>query len=84
MLAGGTINVNSLSVTGVDAVQFLEHVNFDTVFMGVTCFSKNSGFTCESYQDAKVKRIAIQNARKVVILMDSSKIDKNGSYQSVR
>ncbi|WP_240936822.1 DeoR/GlpR family DNA-binding transcription regulator [Faecalicoccus pleomorphus] len=81
MLAGGTINVNSLSVTGVDAVQFLEHVNFDTVFMGVTCFSRNSGFTCESYQDAQVKRIAIQNARKVVILMDSSKIDKDGSYQ---
>lgn len=80
VLCGGSINRNSLSVTGAEALELLRNVNFDIAFMGVTRYSKHTGFTCESYADAQLKRLVIRKARKLIILMDSSKLDKEGTY----
>ncbi|WP_346671262.1 DeoR/GlpR family DNA-binding transcription regulator [Faecalicoccus acidiformans] len=80
-LAGGMINRNSLSVTGMDAVRFLENVSFDLTFLGVTRYSERTGFTCESFLDAQLKRAVVQRSKKIIVLMDSSKVQKDGTYR---
>ena len=79
-LPGGNMNLRSLSLNGIEGVRFLEKINFDIAFMGVTRYDDKTGFTCESLEDAVLKRTVIQRAEKVIVLMDSSKIDKKGTY----
>ncbi|MDO4467805.1 MAG: DeoR/GlpR family DNA-binding transcription regulator [Bacillota bacterium] len=79
-ITGGMINSNSLSVNGFIGIDYLKNVNFDIAFMGVTRFSPRTGFTCESSEDADLKRAVIGKAEKVVVFMDSSKININGTY----
>ncbi len=79
-LIGGNMNHNSLSVHGVEGVRFIERINFDIAFMGATNFSFKTGFTCESLEDAEIKRAAIKKANLVIFLMDASKCDKKGTY----
>ena len=79
-LTGGNMNHRSLSVNGLEGVRFIEKVNFDVAFIGVTNFSHKTGFTCESLEDAELKRVALKKANKVIILMDSSKYEKKGTY----
>lgn len=79
-IVGGIINSHSLSVHGVDAVEVLKNINFDIVFLGTTRFDFVTGFTCESLEDAYIKRAVVHRAKKVVVLMDSSKVNKSGTY----
>ena len=37
-------------------IQSLQKVNFDIAFIGVTRFDQETGFTCESLEDALLKR----------------------------
>ena len=39
-----------------------------------------NGFTCGNYSECEFKQLIIRKARKVVLLMDSSKIDKSLPY----
>ena len=79
-LTGGNMNHRSLSVNGIEGIQMIEKINFDIAFMGVTNFSHKTGFTCESLEDAQLKRAAVKKADKVIILMDSSKYETKGTY----
>lgn len=79
-MTGGVINHNSLSVNGFHGIEYLKNVNFDIVFLGVTRYSPKTGFTCESSEDAELKRAVITKASTVIALMDSSKVNKNGTY----
>lgn len=79
-LTGGNLNNRSLSVNGFEGLRLIERVNFDEAFIGVTNFSFKTGFTCESESDAELKKAAIQKANKVIILMDSSKYERKGTY----
>ncbi len=75
-LVGGNLNTRSLSINGSEGIRYLEKINFDIAFIGVTRYSKETGFTCESFEDALIKRTVIERAEKVILLMDSSKINK--------
>lgn len=77
---GGQLNRNSLSVTGTSAVSELLPIHFDIAFLGVTSYRSDLGFTCESMEDNVVKRLAVSKASEVVLVMDSSKIGKKGSF----
>ena len=79
-LGGGNLNTRSLSINGSEGIRYLEKINFDIAFIGVTRYSKETGFTCESFEDALIKRTVIERAEKVILLMDSSKINKRGTY----
>lgn len=79
-ITGGIINANSLSVNGTHGINYLKNVNFDSVFMGVTRYSPRTGFTCESSEDAELKRAVIDKADTVIVLMDSSKVNISGTY----
>ena len=80
IMLGGNMNCRSMSVNGYNAIRAIEKVNFDIAFMGVTRFDYETGFTCETLEDAEIKRLAVEKSNKVVVLMDSSKIGKRGTY----
>ncbi|MDO4803723.1 MAG: DeoR/GlpR family DNA-binding transcription regulator [Lachnospiraceae bacterium] len=77
---GGLMNRNSLSAVGHAVLQEMEPVNFDAAFLGTTSFTYDLGFTCESAEDNAVKRAALSKAAQTVVLMDSSKIGRRGSF----
>ncbi|MDO4615593.1 MAG: DeoR/GlpR family DNA-binding transcription regulator [Lachnospiraceae bacterium] len=79
-IPGGALNRYSMSVCGIEGIKELEAVNFDIVFMGITCYSKETGFTCGASEEAKLKQAALKNADLKVILLDSSKIDTRGIF----
>jgi len=74
---GGLINRNTLSVSGPDAATFLDRINIDIAFMAASGFSTESGFTVSNIYECELKRKVVKRAKKVVMLMDSSKINKN-------
>lgn len=79
-VTGGNLNMRSFSVNGMDGLRCLEKVNFDVAFIGVTRYAKDTGFTCESLEDCELKRKAIEKSKKVIVLMDSSKVERKGTY----
>ncbi|MFW5976724.1 MAG: DeoR/GlpR family DNA-binding transcription regulator [Bacillota bacterium] len=76
-LIGGQLNRNNISISGPNAVNFIENINIDIAFMGTSGFSLDSGFTSGNFNECQLKSNIINKARKVIMLMYISKIDKN-------
>jgi DeoR/GlpR family transcriptional regulator of sugar metabolism len=74
---GGLVNRNTLSVSGFNTVNFLEYLNIDLAFMCATGFSIENGFTISNIYESELKRKVIKNAKKIIMIMDTSKINKN-------
>lgn len=77
VLLGGLVNRNTLSTSGPDALMSLDSVNIDTAFMASSGFSIDSGFTVSNIYECELKRKLVKRARKVILLMDTMKINKN-------
>ena len=76
-MTGGQLSRGNLSLSGVNALSFLDHINIDVAFMATSGFTFNNGFTCGNYNECQIKKRVIQKAAKVIMLMDSTKFDKN-------
>ena len=76
-LVGGQINRNTISVSGVSSVNFLNEMNIDIAFMAASAFNMDNGFTSGNYTESELKKAVINRARKTVMMMDSSKSDKS-------
>ena len=74
---GGLVNRKTLSVSGPNAIAFFDNINIDLAFMSSSGFSIENGFTISNMYECDLKRKVIQKAKKVIMLMDSSKINKN-------
>ncbi|NLL41859.1 MAG: DeoR/GlpR transcriptional regulator [Firmicutes bacterium] len=77
MTVGGLINRNTLSASGPAAIKLLESVNIDLAFMAASGFSVDRGFTVANVYESELKKAVVREAREVIVLIDSSKIDKN-------
>ena len=78
---GGKMNRFSLSTSGGEALVQMQHYHFNICVIGVTSFSPDFGFSCESEDDCLLKRVAISNSDHVMILMDSSKFGPTNTHQ---
>lgn len=76
VMVGGWVNPNSLCTYGSYDIANLRRSNFDLCLMGVTGYTNEAGFTTGLYDEAELKRTALQRSQKRVILMDSQKIGK--------
>ncbi len=76
-LVGGMINRDNISISGSQAMKFLADINIDIAFIVPAGLSVKDGFTCGNYSDCDLKRMVVGKARKVVILMDTSKIGRS-------
>ena len=79
-IVGGRLDHDNQTITGLQATRFLADINIDIAFLSPSGLSSRSGFTVGNYSECELKRIVVENARLVVMLMDSSKIDKSLPY----
>jgi DeoR/GlpR family transcriptional regulator of sugar metabolism len=75
-LIGGQINRNTIAVSGVNSSTFIREVNIDIAFMASSGFSMENGFTSGTYTECEIKKEVINRARRIIMLMDSRKVDK--------
>ena len=79
-IAGGMYNRDSISVSGNQAIKFLESVNIDVAFIVPSGVSMEDGFTCGNFNECELKSMVVQKAKNVVVLMDNSKLNKSLPY----
>lgn len=80
IIPGGRLNRYSISVYGTSVIQELERVYFQQTFLGITSYTKETGFCCGNNEEAVLKRTAIHQAVQVIVLMDSTKLGVRGTY----
>jgi len=79
-MTGGQLSSGNLSLSGVNALGFLDHINIDTAFMAASGFTWRSGFTCGNFDECQIKKQVIDRAQKVIMLMDSTKVGKSHPF----
>ncbi len=79
-IVGGKLDRDNQTITGLQATRFLADINIDIALLSPSGLSARSGFTVGNYSECELKRIVVDKARLVVILMDASKIDKSLPY----
>ncbi len=84
VLLGGLVNRNTLSTSGPDAMTLLDSVNIDTAFMAASGFSLDSGLTVSNIYECELKRKIVKRAKKVILLMDTAKLNKNLPFTYAR
>ncbi len=79
-LCGGTMNPRTLSVSGINTLAYLEKINIDLAFIGVSGCSAEVGFTCGTEADMLIKRLVIGKARTSVALCGADKLRRLMPY----
>lgn len=79
-IVGGRVSGDNKTVTGLLATRFLADINIDIAFLSPSGLSARSGFSVGNYSECELKKIVVEKARLVVILMDESKVDKSLPY----
>jgi len=73
ILIGGVVNNDSSSVTGLLSEQIIAEMHIEKAFFSCSGFSINRGMTEVHFEEAQLKRKAIESAQQVIALVDSSK-----------
>lgn len=84
VVLGGYANRNTLSLSGPLSSRILDGVNIDIAFISASGFTPDSDFTVSNIYEADLKRQIIGKAKKIIVLMDSSKIGKSLPYTFCR
>lgn len=74
ILLGGTLSRKTISISGFHVLDQLKNLNIDTAFMSTSGYTENAGFSVGNQQECELKRAVISRARRVVMLLDSSKL----------
>ena len=82
ILTGGVLRFGTLSLIGSDSEETIGKYNTNKVFISSRAVSISNGVTDVNIFEINTKKIAIQNTKEVILLMDSSKIN-NVSLQKV-
>ncbi len=84
-LLGGDLKKNNFITVGQTCLDFIDKVNIQTAVMTATGFIRDiGGFTCGNQAEAEVKRKVIEKADNVLLLIDSSKVNKKTPYTFAR
>jgi DeoR/GlpR family transcriptional regulator of sugar metabolism len=74
ILIGGVVNPDGSSVTGLLSEQIIAELHIQKAFVSCSGFSVESGLTEVHLDEAQLKRKAIEAAKQVFALVDSSKM----------
>ena len=80
----GNFDKENLTVSGYSTLQFLETINIDFAFIGVSGYGKDEGFTCGKESEMMVKRQVINRAQKVAAFCDRTKFRRLMPYTFAR
>lgn len=84
ILLGGELRRLSQTMVGPLTAFQLEHLHFNLAFMGTMGLTVRDGLTTSDPGEAFTKRMAMQRARRVVLLADSSKVGQVAFAQAGR
>ncbi len=76
ILIGGVVNNDSSSVTGLLSEQIIADMHIEKAFFSCSGFSVERGMTEVHFEEAQLKRKAIESSKEVFALVDSSKFGK--------
>lgn len=79
-IVGGMLNKNNISASGAEANNYIEHINIDIAFISPSGFSLKNGFTSGNWNESELKRLVVERAEKVIVLLSSDKIDRSMPY----
>jgi DeoR/GlpR family transcriptional regulator of sugar metabolism len=74
ILIGGVVNQDGSSVTGLLSEQIIAELHIQKAFVSCSGFSVERGMTEVHFEEAQLKRKAIESVRQVFALVDSSKL----------
>jgi len=76
ILIGGVVNNESSSVTGLLSEQIIADMHIEKAFFSCSGFSLERGMTEVHFEEAQLKRKAIESSKQIFALVDSSKFGK--------
>jgi DeoR/GlpR family transcriptional regulator of sugar metabolism len=76
ILVGGLVNNDSSSVTGLLSEQIIAEMHTKKGFFSCSGFSIERGMTEVHFEEAQLKRKAVESSKQVIALIDSSKFGK--------
>lgn len=77
VLAGGVVRKSDWSVTGEAAVEFIKQFKVDFGIIGISGIDPDGTLLDFDYNEVRVARTIIKNARKVFLVADHSKFNHN-------
>lgn len=80
LMPGGKLNQVSMCLDGSCTIDCIRSLRFEQLFLGATGYMEGTGFTCELEEQAHLKRACIKRSEEVILLIDSSKIDRWGTF----
>jgi DeoR/GlpR family transcriptional regulator of sugar metabolism len=75
-LAGGLLMENSSVLIGQDTEEFIERFNADLCILSCKGLSEDGKLTDTSYEETKLRKRYLKNAKKKLVLMTSNKVGK--------
>lgn len=82
IILGGSLKMRTDAILGSTAVQQLQQLYFDKVFLGINGIDVQSGFTTPDPEEAFLKKTAANQSQKTFVLADHSKF-KERSFSQV-
>ena len=79
-VTGGALRGTWFSLVGPTAIQSMSKVYLDTLFIGVNGIDEARGLTCYNTDEADLNRVMVGQARRKVVVTDSSKIGVVASW----
>lgn len=84
ILLGGSLSRRTMTTYGNSVMDQLRNMNIDTAFMSTTGYTEATGFSISNHNACTLKQAVVSAARRVVMLMDSSKIGSVMPYTFAR
>lgn len=81
VITGGKLNISVMDVTGMQTVDFLEHIKVDVSILGSEGFQRHNGPSSNDFDDIQIKKLAVQNAMTSIVVADSSKASVSSLMQ---
>ncbi len=76
----GRLNRDNIALSGLHAVEFIEDINITKAIIAASGFTEEHGFTCGNYDECRLKSAVIKKAQQTVVVMDSTKLNKNHPF----
>lgn len=77
IIAGGQVRRSDGGIIGVAAVDFINQFKVDYAIIGVSAIDEDGSLLDYDYREVRVAQAIISNARKVILVADSMKLERN-------
>ena len=79
-IVGGSLSRDNLSLSGIQALEYIRHTNIDVAFISPSGFSLDCGFTSGNYNESQLKQEVMAKARRVIMMVQAQKVGRSMPY----